>query len=570
MALYASTLVLGPLVQVALLLSLLLNTCRHVNAIQGGTAGRRWGLDWWGGEEARAVRHLAEAFGTKTVAGAMRARKASDECWSRTERHLYHQAMAAQSSPAFVNRLRAYEHMHRRCAMDVEDWGKFMFPSGKDQGLKPGANVTGCRYLLFGNFDAVGLGNQLLALVSAFAYALITDRAFVMEPTTPAARLLCNPFAASHWAPGKGLERFHGSVRGSKASYSKLGPWLQDRKRSLRHLNAFLWYNYVADDKKFFCEEVQELIAPVTFLGLQADTYIVPALHFVPALQAEMARLFPDGQLFTHLARWLLHPNNVLWERITRFHQTYLAGHHETVGIQVRTFVSEDRGTEARVLTCARDVAKYLPPTVPFDAYSKGLEQEGEKRAPSRKIAAFVTSLHLEHAEYLRMVYADARAADGALVSIHRYTAEGKEKHRNLGQAGRAVVEIWLLSFCSKLLVSEHSTFGAVAAGLAGVPPYVMNIGVRNDVIRGDWHTDNRSACAPAGADPCFFTSPKALTCARLPKEDFKVLPYIGRCAAIGYGLAVGPLPSAAGAAAAADSPAVAASSSDAMSPVPS
>lgn len=520
-------------------LSLLLHSLVLVSALQESAPGWRHavrGGDGWPGR-----RQLVEAFSAKTVVGAARTRKASDKCWSRTERHLYHQAMTNQSSPAFVERLRAYEKMHERCVMGVRDWSKFAFPShpGQEQGLKQGANVTGCKYLLLQNFDAAGVGNQFLAVVSSFAYALLTDRAFVMEPATAAANLLCNPFAASHWAAGKSLDAFHTHMHKGGQSFARLGTWLADPNRTQRHLNVLLWYNYNGEDKQFFCEDVQKRVAPVTFLGFQADTYILPALHLVPALHEEMDRLFPDRQLFTHLARWLLHPSNLLWERITRYHQSYLAGHHETVGIQVRTFTANSSGTEERVLACARDIAAYLPPTAPFEAYEEALQQEGKERAAGRKIAAFVTSLQPEHAEFLRAAYSDGRPVDGSFVSVHTYSAEKKEKRRNLDHSSRAVMEIWLLSFCSKLLVSEHSTFGALAAGLAGVAPYVMNVGVREDVVRGDWRTDNRAACAPAGADPCFFTSPKVLKCGDVSRVDAEIVPYARRCPAIGYGLVI-------------------------------
>lgn len=53
-------------------------------------------------------------------------------------------------------------------------------------------------------------------------------------------------------------------------------------------------------------------------------------------LQERLTALFPDGRAFLHIGRFLLHPNNKIWLRITRYHSSYLAHHNRLVGIQVR------------------------------------------------------------------------------------------------------------------------------------------------------------------------------------------------------------------------------------------
>lgn len=44
-----------------------------------------------------------------------------------------------------------------------------------------------------------GLGNRFMALVSAFAYAMLTNRALLMPHDAFVAELVCNPFQESSW-----------------------------------------------------------------------------------------------------------------------------------------------------------------------------------------------------------------------------------------------------------------------------------------------------------------------------------------------------------------------------------
>ncbi|CAI6004160.1 unnamed protein product, partial [Closterium sp. NIES-65] len=52
---------------------------------------------------------------------------------------------------------------------------------------------TACRYLVFYH-PSDGQGNRLISLVSAFAYALLTDRIFLLSSKSGPAAVLCEPF----------------------------------------------------------------------------------------------------------------------------------------------------------------------------------------------------------------------------------------------------------------------------------------------------------------------------------------------------------------------------------------
>jgi xyloglucan fucosyltransferase len=55
-----------------------------------------------------------------------------------------------------------------------------------------------CNYLIIFE-SACGLGNHFLSLISAFTYALDTDRVFLIHSRSLFAKLLCDPFPDSSW-----------------------------------------------------------------------------------------------------------------------------------------------------------------------------------------------------------------------------------------------------------------------------------------------------------------------------------------------------------------------------------
>ncbi|CAI5966615.1 unnamed protein product [Closterium sp. NIES-64] len=143
---------------------------------------------------------------------------------------------------------------------------------------------------------------------------------------------------------------------------------------------------------------------------------------------------FPiDESSPTFRGQYLLHPANYLWDRITRLYHGHLAHHSLTVGMQV---------TEEALL---------------------GVR--------GRSIGALVVSLNPTHGAKLRDRYMLGKPLDGSTVSVFSVSGEGEEKQDDLLQYELAVTEI------DVLLVTDTSTFGYVAAGVAGVTPYTMKRG---------------------------------------------------------------------------------------------
>eukprot|EP00271_Cylindrocystis_brebissonii_P017261 TRINITY_DN4419_c0_g1_i1.p1 TRINITY_DN4419_c0_g1~~TRINITY_DN4419_c0_g1_i1.p1 ORF type:complete len:865 (+),score=141.14 TRINITY_DN4419_c0_g1_i1:800-3394(+) len=449
-------------------------------------------------------------------------RTASDQCWSRKERHLYHRGPARQASAHWKKKLRLYSIMHRRCTVPVHNnWISFYRSSetGFDGGdPEVEAATRGCKYLLWVHPSYAGLGNRLASLISAFLYSVLTSRTLLVSSRSIAARMFCNPFPESTWVVHN--ESFMWMARNAHKWFPRVHAYSDaveaGRKEYLKAVYINLKYNCDLDDWRFFCETEQQAIRRAKFAFMLTDEYMIPGLFLVNHFRLELERLFPDGLIFTHVARHLLHPNNYLWERITRIFQTNLAGHSTKVGIQVRTFLNKDLETDERVLKCASSVSGFLPAVIPqqqwhsrlkhipWDAATKAILTN---RAP-RTMAVFVTSLHYHHLETLRRAYADGHAADGTIVTFHMESSDMVEVRDDHGQHQRALVEIWLLSFCDKLLTSEYSSFGYVAAGLAGIRPWEMNIQMKKAWGRKSYRENSRPVCALGSIEPCYLVPP--------------------------------------------------------------
>ena len=112
---------------------------------------------------------------------------------------------------------------------------------------------------------------------------------------------------------------------------------LGNHSHSQLHAWLTLTWDLEEADESFYCAEGQEAVAHVRWLMIHSDQYAVPAYFAMPGFAAELDRLFPDRMVFRQLAPYLLHPNNLVWERITRFHSVYHSASDKKVGIQVRS-----------------------------------------------------------------------------------------------------------------------------------------------------------------------------------------------------------------------------------------
>lgn len=505
-------------------------------------------------EQAPAARRVLGERGEALAwhhSNLLLSRQRADSCWSQHEQHLYYNKRASMSEE-FERALDKYEEMHRRCTVGV-DWDSLKQQQQQEQQGMEGENATSpdngdnatsadsCKYLVY--LPAVrGLGNRLIALVSTFALGMLTNRA-VLVPDSFVASHLCNPFRASSWTlSDEEWQAFNASI----------GPW--EEGANIEHLEDIREHPSVvlsldvdltsianASAATFFCPETHnEVLSQIPVLLLKTDVYLIPALHFIPQFDEMLRAWFPDGRAFLHLGRFLIHPVNKIWFRITRYYDAYLRHHTRIVGVQVRQYYTEgDETVDEQVLKCLRDTSGVLQDWKPEDEFLQSMKESPQRSLAARQgksMAILVTSLQETHADAIFDFVTRNVPSGGEAVSILRLSHEGQEKFESEQFEG-ALAEMMLLSMSDELLTTDFSTFGYVAAGLSGLPPFSMNI---VSYLGKDWQSNGRPECQRITTEPCMHQMPAGITtleCGASSRPVTEIHSEVHQCDAINTGL---------------------------------
>jgi len=457
-------------------------------------------------------------------------------CTSRGQQEMYRDSAHQFPRSGLLDQaLEEYTRMHSHCALYDGDGSSDV--------------KTECRYLVYLE-GYEGLGNRLLSLVSAFAYAMVTKRALVIDARRGhLAALLCEPFQDSSWLLPPG---FVDEVWGA--------PNLEDAMhRGFQNVSAVrinLRHEQTRADQRFFCAATQqEGLQNVTWIGWESNQYYVPRLFMIPSFWSLLSPWFPDPSLvFTQLTRFLCLPQNQIWARIQRVHESYLASSMMQVGLQVRRNLNADNATLAEsvqelIMNCSlkhhllpRPAMHNEEPVVvvqqqqlkpPADT---GAKSSSSSSSSSRTSAAvLVTSLHMQYYEKLRNLYLEHGTEDGTVVSVHMMSHDGVEND-SYEQAVKALMEIWLLSFSNKLATSSWSTFGYVAQGLGGLHPVIFNF------LALDLDDHTGPACwLGQSSEPCLhYPFVKQLECGNVPmskQQSNWIATHIRPCQDEKYGL---------------------------------
>uniref|UniRef100_A0A0E0CJ42 Fucosyltransferase n=1 Tax=Oryza meridionalis TaxID=40149 RepID=A0A0E0CJ42_9ORYZ len=514
----------------------------------------------WGGDQDEMPDSLFTTRGSEgatpanltddqLLGGLLTAAFSPQSCRSRYEFAGYHKRKPAHKpSPYLVAKLRSHEALQKRCGPGTAPYDKVLRQLKSGDGAAAADGDDDCRYLVSISYNR-GLGNRVIAMVSAFLYAVLTERALLVAPYNgDVAALFCEPFPGTTWLLPDGGRRF--PLRRLRdldgKSKESLGALLKSNAivsgaAGVNGSTSSSWssgapppYVYLhldggADyhDKLFYCDEQQRLLRGVPWLLMKTDSYLVPGLFLVPSLRGELERMFPEKDaVFHHLSRYLLHPANAVWHAITAYHREHLAGAGRLVGIQIRVYHEETPPVSQvvldQVLSCARR-EKLLPfPTAGTTTNTSSSDQ-----------AVLVTSLSSWYYEKIRDELVGGAVGGG----VHQPSHEGLQRMGDTAHDMRALSEMYLLSTCDALLTTGFSTFGYVAQGLAGERPWLMP---RRPVWDKEPATEvPEPPCARvASPEPCFH-SPSYYDCAaRRNYEDIgKAVPYIRRCEDVSWGI---------------------------------
>ncbi|CAI5960951.1 unnamed protein product [Closterium sp. NIES-64] len=300
---------------------------------------------------------------------AHRYQRPAHQCWSKAEMPCYagSRGMAARSE-TLKRKLRAYHEYRRECDAKED------ITSLKTK-LRAG-NATECRYLLWHFKPGDGQGNQFISLVSAFVYALLTNRVFLLLTGMGPAKLMCQPFEGAPWFVYSDVpnERWDATLVGMRIAYQ----YFPDRVAAVQNgtsdtmdvpnianlarlralnptprpintshppssttppfpLSAQVSLHHTEQNTSlFFCPSEQQWLARVPSILLLANQFFLPSLFHHPSFHRHIQDLFPSGHIFQTVSQLVMFPNNRLWAAITDNIHRRAAPAAARVGLQLR------------------------------------------------------------------------------------------------------------------------------------------------------------------------------------------------------------------------------------------
>ncbi|KAM3209155.1 hypothetical protein ACQJBY_063698 [Aegilops geniculata] len=486
---------------------------------------------WTSAATARAAYDRRESNQDGLLGGLLVPGFDEQSCISRYQSTSHLKKLARSPSTHLVKRLREQEALQRRCGPGTEAYRRAaerLEPRQNGMGTAHAEDDDTCKYLVLVPYR--GQGNRILAMASAFLYAMLTDRVLLVHRGTSLPDLFCEPFQETSWLlppdfPLRDLENLTGEV---PESYRNL---VREYGRAasvseLPYVFVDLDHACTYHDKLFYCDDHREFLHRAPWLVMRTDGYFVPALFLNPAYQEELDKLFPrKDSVFYLLARYLFHPTNKVWGLITRFYDSYLKDSDERLGIQVRVFDGDTpfKHVLDQILACTSQ-EHLLPEVVAQDPGPPA------STAGARSKAVLMTGLSSWYFENIRGRYWQSATAAGEVVSVHQ---PSHEEHQLTGEAThdmKALTEMYLLSMTDAVVTSGWSTFGYVGHGLGGLTPWIM--------FKPENLTTPDPPCRRAASmEPCLHGPPFYDCRARRGADTGKLVPYVRHCEDMSWGL---------------------------------
>ncbi|KAJ3679645.1 hypothetical protein LUZ60_017656 [Juncus effusus] len=442
-------------------------------------------------------------------------------CRSRYQSAPYRKASPHIPSSHLISELRKYEALHTKCGPNT-----LLFNNSVEQ-LKVNNYSTDqpeCNYIIWSPLG--GIGNRMLTLASTFLYALLTDRVLLINAAkSDFSALFCEPFPNSTWIipsnfPFQDLDDYNIDYRKSYGYLVKKKLIEEDPNVHFSSLPSLVYVHLQSDymgnmyHERFFCDDTQLVLKKINWLVLKSDNYFLPGLFTFSGFEGELARMFPSKEtVFHHLGRYLFHPSNPVWESATNFYDSHIANHEEIVGIQVRDFVWSKMSRDSRfdqIMNCT------LKDTILPNNFSTSYEVSTK--------AILIISLHKEYFDKMKSYY------ERSHVVVHQPTHEEQQETEDHAHNEKALAEIYLLSFCDKLVTSAWSTFGYVSYSLAGIRPWIL--------LSSKVATDVNPSCRKVMTiDPCFHSPPKINCKTKRNSETSMTSPHLRQCEDVDEGI---------------------------------
>ncbi|XP_047175905.1 uncharacterized protein LOC124843247 [Vigna umbellata] len=387
-------------------------------------------------------------------------------CISRFQSYLYQKVSPYKPSKYLISKLRNYEHLHQSCGP---------YTTSYNETIKEGAKVSKngvdskCKYFIWTVED--GLGNRMISMVSAFLYAILTDRVLLVRFGDDMLNLFCEPFPNSSWLLPKNSPYWNDL----KQFETHKIIFIDNKENNSRELLQpalviNLRHTHAGPTNRFHCDKNQHHLQKIPVLILQSNEYFVPTLYMVSSFREDFDKMFPDKDtIFHHLGRYLFQPSNVAWERIRNLYEEHLAKENERIGLQIRVFNTRQAPPQTvidEIISCTHQ-NKLLPKFNMHNLRTLPLKDNTSK-------VVLVVSLYSKYGEGLKSLYQNNTTLSREVIKVYQPSHEEHQNSRNSMHNIKAWTDIYLLSLCNSLVTSTFSTFGYVASSLAGLKPLIL------------------------------------------------------------------------------------------------
>ena len=206
-------------------------------------------------------------------------------------------SMAHRPSSYLIKRLWVQEVLQRRCGPGTEPYARASerLRSGQTTTDAGDGDADGCSYLVLISYR--GLGNRMLAMASAFLYALLTGRVLLVDPGlgNTLADLFFEPFPGATWALPADfpLANFTELGEGAPESYGNVAVNRTGSVAGLAFVYLHLDHAASPASRLVYCDDHRQFLHRVQWAVIRTDQYMAPGLFFNPAYQEELGRLFP-------------------------------------------------------------------------------------------------------------------------------------------------------------------------------------------------------------------------------------------------------------------------------------
>ncbi|KAG2370966.1 Galactoside 2-alpha-L-fucosyltransferase [Vigna angularis] len=345
-------------------------------------------------------------------------------CISRFQSYLYQKISPYKPSKYLISKLRNYEHLHQSCGPYTKSYNEI---------IKEGAKVSEngvdskCKYFIWTVED--GLGNRMISMVSAFLYAILTDRVLLVRFGDDMLNLFCEPFPNSSWLLPKNSPYWNNL----KQFETHKIIFIDNKENNSRELLQpalviNLRHTHAGPTNRFHCDKNQHHLQKIPVLILQSNEYFVPTLYMVSSFREDFNKMFPDKDtIFHHLGRYLFQPSNVAWERIRNLYEEHLAKENERIGLQIRVFNTRQAPPQTvidEIISCIHQ-NKLLPKFNMHNLTTLSLKNNTSK-------VVLVVSLYSKYGEGLKRLYQNNTTLSREVIKVYQPSHEEHQNSRTL------------------------------------------------------------------------------------------------------------------------------------------